>query len=144
MTENSSDKNELILLEEYKSLKSEMQSCAEECVRLEIYAIGALGGFYSWYCLQTNKSILGVIPIALVIFGLWRSYLLLKRVEHMSSYLRWKVEPLLGFGYEGFFASDPKAPKLSCNTKVFWAILLVITCAIFLSNLRCSCCHIAH
>jgi hypothetical protein len=128
--------NATALLEEFKSLKSEMQSLGEECVKIELYAIAGLSGFYSWFFSNHCMFALLFIPILSVGFGFWRAKILLHRVNYISDYLRTKVEPALGIGYESHFACDPKAPKLYCNMIIFWILLIAATLVVLLSNLK--------
>jgi hypothetical protein len=136
MIEDSTFREQL-RLEEYKSLKQEMQDNSKESYNLELYAVGSLGAFYSWYLFQNKPPIISIIPIAFVFFGLWRSRLLLKRIEHISEYIRKSLESPPDYGWEFYFDNTRKKSRISFHVESFWVALLSITIIIFINQIHC-------
>jgi hypothetical protein len=131
---------EQLRLEEYKSLKQEMQDNSKESYNLELYAVGSLGAFYSWYLFQNKPPIITIIPIVLVFFGLWRSRLLLKRIEHISEYIKKSLESPPDYGWEAYFDKTRKKSEISSQVKSFWITLLLITIILFITQIHyCGC-----
>ena len=117
-----------LIVEEYKSLQSEIRSSVDESVRLEIYAVGAIGGFYSWFLAQERLPIiLSLIPVSLALFGLWRSKALLRRVEHISTYIRKNIEVNRSIRWETHFNETRAESEITPNVKKFWWTLVVLT-----------------
>lgn len=144
MSDESKSFAEQLALEEYKSLKEEMQEYVKESYMLELYGIGALGAFYSWYLFQNKPALLAFIPVVLVGYGFRRSVLLLKRIEHIAEYIRNKIELTPSHGWETYFNKTRKQSEMSRHVKAIWLLLLVITLVIavfvFISQIHiCNC-----
>ncbi len=142
-------KEEQLVIEEYKALQSEVRSSVDESVRLEIYAIGAIGGFYSWFLSHEHSPLLAFIPVFFTLFGHWRSNALLRRVEHISTYIKERIEVPPHFGWEKYFNDTRKSSEITPTVQWFWRLLLLGTSLIaayfvfgwFCQPCCCSCFH---
>jgi hypothetical protein len=135
---------EQLALEEYKSLKSELQSAVEESFRLELYAIGALGAFYSWYFIQNRTPWIALIPAVFSFYGFLRSCLLLKRIKRITNYLKEKFEDNIRSGWETYFKGNEKSLAMTHHVKCFWYAVLSITVFILIRSLWQCCCMCRH
>jgi hypothetical protein len=101
------------LLKEYTTLKGDMLEAVKETRGLERFALGVVGGIWTWLVgtkVETAALIaLLFLPFILVGFLFWRAVALTEYIDYLASYLR-KVEeafikagkdsPGEGFGWE--------------------------------------------
>lgn len=124
-------------LEQYKMLRTEIMSHVEESRKLEIYAIGATAGIYSWFITRASlPSRAWLIVILIPLLGGLRSYTLYKRIGLLSEYLR-EIENYVFTGnkklpgWENYFQSKSLTPYkkqgISFSSIIFWLTLLAIT-----------------
>jgi hypothetical protein len=93
-------------VEEFKSLRGEIDSLVKETRNLEIYVAGALVAYYVWlitHCLNEipipipllqikgGYGLQWLIPMALPILGAWRSWANIGRIMDIAAYIT-KVE----------------------------------------------------
>lgn len=125
-----------IRVEEYKSLRVEIDYLGKDARALEIYVLGGLVAFYSWMasaCFQ-DMLMLWLMPILLPLFGGWRSYANMRRIMQIAKHLR-GVEAELGGdgewrGWETRIADlrrEPLTKILQQSHSAFWLVLLMIT-----------------
>lgn len=132
MNDESKSFAEQLALEEYKSLKEEMQCAIKESVKLEFFTIGALGAFYSWYLSQKYQQYpVLIIPIPFVGYAYWRSGLLLKRANAISKYMKKYFEDDIRKGWETFFWENYDCLKMTPHVLCFWRTLFAAVIMIF-------------
>jgi hypothetical protein len=115
-------------IEEYKTLKAELLALTDESVKLETFGVAAVAALYAWLASQhIARCLVWFVPVLIPVFGWFRSRLLLRRIDHMSEYIREQIEKKHDCpGWESFFHSDPKS-KISRSVDALWLILGFVT-----------------
>jgi hypothetical protein len=128
-------------LKEYESLKKEVAEQVEHTRKLEIYAVGGIAAFYSWFINNNPPPALLIIPLLLALLGAWRSGAALKRIEEIVVYLvrledefalfgfGWETHRKAGLGWETYHKdkkNNPSSPFLLSGA-AFWGTLVLAT-----------------
>src|SRR4029077_20299699 len=92
-------------IEEYKTLKAELLALVDESVKLETFGVAAVAALYAWLgSHHIVTRLVWFVPVLIPAFGLFRSRLLLRRIDHMSEYIRKQIEKKHDcLGWESFF-----------------------------------------
>ncbi len=120
-------------LKEYESLKKELADLVEHSRKIEIYAVGGIAAFYSWFLLKVPNPphIALYIPIIVAVLGSFRSWSVLTRIQEIASYLR-EVEDVFALrdlgltGWETHRRTKSSSPFVS-SAAVFWLVLVAVS-----------------
>lgn len=128
-------------LKEYESLKKEITDLVEHSRKIEIYAVGALAGFYAWFINNDPPRVALLIPIMLALLGGFRSYAVLIRIGEIAAYIR-KIECVLALkelhlcGWEShrrrlrakrFHYKWLRLAPFFTSAAVFWLVLTAVS-----------------
>jgi hypothetical protein len=123
--------NEFVI-EEYRALVTEAQKLMAEARQLELYCAGAVAAICSWF-LTSNVPLqtAWLLPIAIPVLGLLRSWALYERVKQISLYVRETESFFLSNtpqieGWENSYAKI-REHGLTPTALLFW-ILLILLC----------------
>lgn len=138
-------------LEEYRSLKKEIEYRIKATEKIEIIVVGGITALYGWLSQQSDiPPKIWWIPVGLTLFGLFRQIFLLNRIMEIASYIR-EIEAAFCtdtlHGWENFLAEIRRKIKgnlLSISGYLLWVVLLIITTLIAINgglndNLLSSC-----
>ena len=123
------------LLEEYKALRTEIESYSNQKKQLEIYVVTAIFVIYGWASNFNGSNLLKDFaifsPILLVLFGIYRFYFYNTVISKQADYIRNNIEskflPGETIGWESFWKTSKKLPILRWGEYLFWCFLLLIT-----------------
>ncbi len=130
------DRQFTFLVEEYKSLRSQIDTVVKETWVLETGAIAGTAVVYAWLAKSPNVNIAGVawwIPILFPFFGLLRQLAMLRRVMHMAEYIRSLEDAICTeepHGWETFLVEKRKKISglaISLSAVAFWISLFITT-----------------
>ena len=124
------------IIEEYKSLKAELQSLVKELRTLETAAIAGIAAVYAWLAKDpANQVLVGAwwIPILFPLLGAFRQVAVLSRIMDLSEYIQLTEKRLdlsAPQGWEGFIKEKRtklRGKAIALSAFVFWFVLLLIT-----------------
>lgn len=128
-------------MEEYKSLKGEIDSLVKETRQLELYAIAAIAGFYAWLInAKIPQSLAWYVPTVLVVIAVFRYWALFLRLNELARYLIYRERQSKIKGWETYlnrrlhlrrarFGIPLKSGSKLYNSGVlFWVLLAALTC----------------
>ena len=112
-------------IEEYKTLKAELLALVDESKKVETFAVAAVAALYAWLASQHIAVFLvWFVPVLIPLFGFFRCWLLLRRIDHMSGYIRRELEKKHDCpGWESYYHDNPKS-SISCSLYIFWVIFI--------------------
>jgi hypothetical protein len=128
-------------LREYDSLRQEIAGHIEHTRKLEIYAVGALAAFYSWFLAAPKRpAVILMIPIVLSVLAALRSYSTLSRIYEIAAYQQrienafaLKRRGVMGwetYQFKPIAASWTKIPSpLRSTAAIFWFVLIASSIA---------------
>lgn len=128
-------------LEEYRSLKAEVEYRVKATERIELVVVGGIAGLYAWLSKEGIAAPeIWWLPVVLVIIGALRQIALLNRIMEVTSYVR-EIEKNfcqneIG-GWEHFLKNIRQSPKghlVSVSGYLLWIFLLFITVVIALAG----------
>lgn len=127
-------------LDEYRSLKTEIEYRVKDTGRIEYVIAVAVVVIYAWLSQRTVDPLIWWLPILLPALGLAREIGLLLRIMQIAEYIR-EIEATIcaerPFGWEHFLV--PKRRSLEGITItvagfLFWTALLAVTIAVALNG----------
>jgi hypothetical protein len=133
-------------VEEFKSLRAEIELLIKDTRSLELYAVGGLVTYYAWilthcvkpikYSIDFSVPIVWIIPIVVSILGCWRSFSNGSRIIDIASYIRGNIEKKLShskpawikINWETFLEIRRKHAKYRLwSHGAFWVFLILLT-----------------
>ena len=121
-------------MKEYESLKREIINLVRDSRKLEVYAIGALGGFYAWFLSKkdgvSRPELILLIPLLVALLGSWRAWAIFVRLRDIAEYLI-EVEKEFALadnglpGWETHLKTVAGSPFLT-SAIGFWCTLVVV------------------
>lgn len=129
--------------EEYKMLRAEMEEHIAETLKLEVYAVAGVTGFYAWV-LTHQKAPMPVwvwfVPVLLPLLGGLRCLALHRQITVIGSYLK-SLEPKIGAQLEGWethltLASTKRTYRKELAMAI-WGIMLLATVFFAYQSLPC-------
>lgn len=132
------ERKQTYLLEEYKSIRAEIESYSDRKRQLEIYIITAILVVYGWVGSLSGDATLKYVaifsPIALVAFGIYKIHfcniVIKKQSEYIKSHIETEFLDDTSLGWESFWEKSKKLPLLRRGEYAFWFCLLLMTIAV--------------
>lgn len=125
-----------LVLEEYKSLRNEINTLAHETRLLVRLSIVGAAAIYAWLAVNADSdiSVLGwYIPILIPIFGALLSYAHVSRISLIANYIKDNIEARTNsLNWETHISrmrsNQPLRSKSIWNAyRVFWILFLILT-----------------
>jgi hypothetical protein len=127
-------------LEEYRSLKSEIEYRVKSTEKIEGIVGLAVVAMYTWLTQNSVPYLVWWMPVVLTVLGAVRQAALLTRIMHVSEYVK-RLELEFAHknlkGWEHFLTKKRKTPSgllISTSGFAFWLITLVATTAIAING----------
>lgn len=114
-------------IEEYKALRIELMALTAESRQLEILALVAIGGLYSWFV--TQSLVFGIVWFVPTLFPLLsglRAYSLYQRLKDIGHYLYQNEKKWQCLGWENYFSTQVKG-RIANTAFIYWLTLLLVT-----------------
>jgi hypothetical protein len=141
---DAADKAELtkqFKIEQFKSLRSEIEETFRNTRTLELYVVGGLVAYYAWimtHCLPDISipilyyPLQWLIPIGLPVLGLWRTWENMIRLGKIARFMHATEDDILSDatkGWEHFLITDKTRWDLPGS---YWAVwgLMILACII--------------
>ena len=127
-------------LEEYRSLKLEVEYRVKSTERIEYLIIVATAAVYVWFTEQAIPPLMWWLPVILPMLGLVRQYGLLLRIMQVTEYIRlveekFCIEQLKG--WENNLRDLRRSPRgyiIGLSGYFLWLLLFVFTVIIALNG----------
>jgi hypothetical protein len=125
------------LLEEYKSLRNQIDYQIKEDRDLERYAMIGIGLVYAWLANVQNPSHMiypaWLFPPLIAFLGMLRARSMARRLDQLSTYVR-KIEEEFfdrkGLGWENHLSkarARKKSPGLGKSRRIYWSVLILFS-----------------
>ena len=115
---------------EWKELRNEAISLAQEARSVERYVIAASGAVYTWLATHTETQPSGVVwylPVMFVVLAGFRMLAMANQISHLADYLK-QIESNIGEGTTGWEHYFSSRRGLLGNTSILvWIALLLST-----------------
>jgi hypothetical protein len=125
------------LIEEYRMLRTEIESYTKQKRQLEISVITAVLIIYGFAATSRLGSILESLvlatPVVIVLWGIYRFIFYNRVIKKEVQYVKEKIEPIfMGSegGWEAFWEKTKTWGLLKQTEYVFWIIALLVTLAV--------------
>jgi hypothetical protein len=136
--------NDNFFIEEYKSLRAQLDYQISHSRDLERNVLVGCGAIYAWLAKETSPSLLSVpawlFPVLIVAAGRIRAIRLMKRIDKLGAYIRSMESAALAdsSGLRGWETelqgarATHRSPGLGKSHRSFWGLLLGFTVAALL------------
>jgi len=128
------DQKFLFLLEEYKMLRTEIESYSKQKRQLELSVITALIAAYGWLAIskieEDLKKLALIMPIIVVVIGIFRLIFYVKAIDEETKYVKEEIEKkIMGEkgGWEVKWKEQGTIKYLRISEWIFWLTLTVTT-----------------
>jgi hypothetical protein len=125
------------LLEEYKSLRNQIDYQIKEDRDLERYAMIGIGLVYSWLASVPSPSHMiypaWIFPPIIALLGMLRARSITKRIDQLSGYVQKLEEEVFDverYGWETYLKSARKrnrSPGLGKSRRIYWLVLVIFS-----------------